>query len=85
MYLDLNDVEGVKDMGIHSWIQEKIELSQFVVILCSTGARFKCAKNRQFKMKQEREVWVLDLGSDQNLFWQMSFSSIEKLNKRMKP
>ena len=85
MYLDLNDVDGVKDMGIHSWIQEKIELSQFVVILCSTGARFKCAKNRQFKMKQEREVWVLDLGSDQNLFWQMSFSSIEKLNKRMKP
>ena len=58
MYLDLNDVDGVKDMGIYSWIQEKIELSQFVVILCSTGARFKCAKNRQFRMKQEREVWV---------------------------
>ena len=61
MYLDLNDVEGVKDMGIHSWIQEKIELSQFVVILCSTGARFKCAKNRQFRMKQEREVLVFVL------------------------
>ena len=56
VFLDLLDVEGIKDMGIHSWIQEKIELAQFVVILCSTGARFKCAKNRQFKMKQEREV-----------------------------
>ena len=62
MYLDLNDVEGVKDMGIHSWIQEKIELSQFVVILCSTGARFKCARNRQFRMKQEREVCVPHFG-----------------------
>ena len=55
VYLDLNDVDGVKDMGIHSWIQEKIELSQFVVILCSTGARYKCGK-KKMKMKQEREV-----------------------------
>ena len=56
VFLDLLDVDGIKDMGMHSWIQEKIELAQFVVILCSTGARFKCAKNRQFKMKQERQV-----------------------------
>ena len=56
VYLDVLDADGIKDMGIYSWIQEKIELSQYVIILCSTGARFKCAKNRQFKMKQEREV-----------------------------
>ena len=56
VYLDLLDLESIKDMGIFSWIQERVELAQFVIVICSTGARFKCARNRQVKMKQERQV-----------------------------
>ena len=61
MYLDLLDPDGIKDMGVYSWIQEKVELSQYVIVICSTGARFKCAKNRKFKMKQEREVTTIEI------------------------
>ena len=36
------------------WLQEKLELSEFVLVICSTGARFKCSKNKSVYIKDDR-------------------------------
>ncbi len=56
VFLDVLDVDSIKDMGVYSWVQEKVELARYVIVVCSTGARVKCARNRKGQMKQQREV-----------------------------
>ena len=42
--------------GATDWLQAKLDQSQYIIIICSTGARFKCVKKQQNRLKQNRAV-----------------------------
>ncbi len=63
---DVWDQHLVQEQSIFSWIQDKVDIAQFIIIICSTGARFKCVRTQTFRMKQDRPIpdsfsWAVDL------------------------
>lgn len=56
VHLDLWQQKDIVERGDVQWLNEKLIMSQFVIIVSSTGARYKCARNRQFRMKYDRPV-----------------------------
>ena len=56
VFLDLWAQKSILDRGWGQWLNEKLVESQYVLIVCSTGARYKFARNRPFRMKYERAI-----------------------------
>ena len=56
MYFDLWEQKDIAERGYNQWLQEKLIRSQFIIVVSSTGARIKCARNRQSKMKYDRDM-----------------------------
>lgn len=45
-----------QEQGVYAWLVDKVDVAQFIIMICSTGARFKCARNRQVRMKHDRTL-----------------------------
>ena len=45
-----------QEQGSYAWLADKVDVAQFIVMISSTGARFKCARNRQVRMKHDRTL-----------------------------
>ena len=56
VYLDIWEQNELRSRGSLQWLKDKLQQCQFVVVICSTGARFKCVRNQQFRMKQDRPI-----------------------------
>ena len=54
--MDIWEQAEIQSRGPYEWMKEKIEWCQYVIIVCSTGARFKCVRNKQFNVKESRPV-----------------------------
>lgn len=63
---DIWDQHQLLSQGIHNWFVDKLDVAQYVIVICSTGARFKCARSRQQQqMKHDRPIpdlfaWAVD-------------------------
>ena len=56
VYFDLWDQKTIADHGWHAWFKQRLTEAHHVLIVCSTGARYKFARNRPFRIKSERAV-----------------------------
>ena len=63
VYLDLWEQKTILDRGWLQWMNEKLIEAQYVLIICSTGARYKFARNRQFRLKYDRAVPDMFVGA----------------------
>lgn len=81
--LDLWAENQIKEHGVFQWTQNQIDTSQFVLIVCSTGARFKCVRNRNVRMKQDRPVadvfsWSVDYVAEKIRIARAAGESVDK-------
>ncbi|CAH1783308.1 unnamed protein product [Owenia fusiformis] len=54
VHLDIWAQNEVQEQGFY-WLTDKIDKVDFVIMVCSTGARYKCSRNRKSqKIKQEQ-------------------------------
>ena len=54
--LDIWEQDAIRTRGAAKWLDEKLDFSDFIIVVGSAGARFKCQRKKQFRMKQSRPV-----------------------------
>ena len=54
--LDIWEQNNIKTTGAANWINDKLSMSDFIIIIASAGTRFKCNRKKQFRMNQNRPV-----------------------------
>ena len=62
---DIFDQHLIAEQGVYTWLQDKLQVAQYIIVVCSAGARFKCVRNKKFRMKQDRPIidyfsWAID-------------------------
>ena len=53
---DIWQQSEIQEKGTYEWLEEKMVTAQFVLFVCSTGARYKCARNKKFSLKNDRSM-----------------------------
>lgn len=49
--LDTWDQDAITELGSQKWLENSLALVNFIIVICSTGARMKCARKKRFKVK----------------------------------
>lgn len=48
-------------VGIYMWLQHKLSIVNYVIVVCSTGARFKSVTNRRIHLEQVTSAVLQEL------------------------